>query len=176
MISIVACCHGAKLCALAARDFRSQQCQIEYLLLPWNLLCSLYNFLNFCPKYLWCEKLSPFINKDELTYCVVVETIQCDVTIHLQLNKEAAELNVVEMEVFFECICNSSTSFRPSRSSPISCKLLTKRRNKRHKRLWWRKRFTLRCFWSKWKTWNSKNVSFVNGCDVTGVSLVQRAV
>jgi len=25
MISIVACCHGAKLCALAARDFRSQQ-------------------------------------------------------------------------------------------------------------------------------------------------------
>jgi len=25
MISIVACCHGAKLCAHAARDFRSQQ-------------------------------------------------------------------------------------------------------------------------------------------------------
>jgi len=25
MISIVACCHGAKLCAYAARDFRSQQ-------------------------------------------------------------------------------------------------------------------------------------------------------
>ena len=25
MISIVACCHGAKLCARAARDFRSQQ-------------------------------------------------------------------------------------------------------------------------------------------------------
>jgi len=24
MISIVACCHGAKLCAHAARDFRSQ--------------------------------------------------------------------------------------------------------------------------------------------------------
>jgi len=27
MISIVACCHGAKLCAHAARDFRSQQFQ-----------------------------------------------------------------------------------------------------------------------------------------------------
>ena len=27
MISIVACCHGAKLCAHAARDFRSQQQQ-----------------------------------------------------------------------------------------------------------------------------------------------------
>jgi len=27
VISIVACCHGAKLCALAARDFRSQQHQ-----------------------------------------------------------------------------------------------------------------------------------------------------
>jgi len=25
MISIVACCHGAKLCVHAARDFRSQQ-------------------------------------------------------------------------------------------------------------------------------------------------------
>jgi len=25
MISIVACCHGAKFCAHAARDFRSQQ-------------------------------------------------------------------------------------------------------------------------------------------------------
>jgi len=25
MISIVACCHGAKLCAHAAQDFRSQQ-------------------------------------------------------------------------------------------------------------------------------------------------------
>jgi len=25
MISIVACCHGAKLCAHAARDFRSEQ-------------------------------------------------------------------------------------------------------------------------------------------------------
>jgi len=25
MISIVACCHSAKLCAHAARDFRSQQ-------------------------------------------------------------------------------------------------------------------------------------------------------
>ena len=25
MISIVACCHGAKLCAYAALDFRSQQ-------------------------------------------------------------------------------------------------------------------------------------------------------
>jgi len=25
MISIVACCHGAKLCAHAARHFRSQQ-------------------------------------------------------------------------------------------------------------------------------------------------------
>jgi len=25
MISIVACCHNAKLCAHAARDFRSQQ-------------------------------------------------------------------------------------------------------------------------------------------------------
>jgi len=25
VISIVACCHGAKLCAHAARDFRSQQ-------------------------------------------------------------------------------------------------------------------------------------------------------
>jgi len=25
MISIVACCHSAKLCAYAARDFRSQQ-------------------------------------------------------------------------------------------------------------------------------------------------------
>jgi len=25
MISIVACCHGAKLCAHAARDFRSQR-------------------------------------------------------------------------------------------------------------------------------------------------------
>jgi len=25
MISVVACCHGAELCALAARDFRSQQ-------------------------------------------------------------------------------------------------------------------------------------------------------
>ena len=25
MISVVACCHGAKLCAHAARDFRSQQ-------------------------------------------------------------------------------------------------------------------------------------------------------
>jgi len=27
MISIVACCHGAKICAHAARDFRSQQHQ-----------------------------------------------------------------------------------------------------------------------------------------------------
>jgi len=27
VISIVACCHGAKLCAHAARDFRSQQYQ-----------------------------------------------------------------------------------------------------------------------------------------------------
>jgi len=26
MIFIVACCHGVKLCAYAARDFRSQQC------------------------------------------------------------------------------------------------------------------------------------------------------
>jgi len=26
MISFVACCHGAKFCAYAARDFRSQQC------------------------------------------------------------------------------------------------------------------------------------------------------
>jgi len=25
MICIVACCHGARLCAYAARDFRSQQ-------------------------------------------------------------------------------------------------------------------------------------------------------
>jgi len=25
VVSIVACCHGAKLCAHAARDFRSQQ-------------------------------------------------------------------------------------------------------------------------------------------------------
>jgi len=31
MISIVACCHGAKLCPHAARDFQSQhkQCQVE---------------------------------------------------------------------------------------------------------------------------------------------------
>ena len=28
MISIVACCHNAKLCAHAAQAFRSQQCQI----------------------------------------------------------------------------------------------------------------------------------------------------
>jgi len=27
MISIVACCHGAKLCAHAARDIRLQQCR-----------------------------------------------------------------------------------------------------------------------------------------------------
>jgi len=27
MISIVACCHGAKLCAHVARDFRSQHWQ-----------------------------------------------------------------------------------------------------------------------------------------------------
>jgi len=27
MISIVACCHGAKLCAHAARDFRSHHYQ-----------------------------------------------------------------------------------------------------------------------------------------------------
>jgi len=25
VVSVVACCHGAKLCARAARDFRSQQ-------------------------------------------------------------------------------------------------------------------------------------------------------
>jgi len=31
VISIVACCHGAKLCAHAARDFRSQQCHQQYL-------------------------------------------------------------------------------------------------------------------------------------------------
>ena len=31
MISIVACCHGAKLCAYAARDFRSHQCQAKFL-------------------------------------------------------------------------------------------------------------------------------------------------
>jgi len=30
MISIVACCHGAKLCAHAARDFRSQQLRYKY--------------------------------------------------------------------------------------------------------------------------------------------------
>jgi len=29
MISIVACCHGAKLCAHAARDFRSQQQELR---------------------------------------------------------------------------------------------------------------------------------------------------
>jgi len=29
MISIVACCHGAKLCAHAAPDFRSQQSQYQ---------------------------------------------------------------------------------------------------------------------------------------------------
>jgi len=28
MISIVACCHSAKLCVHAARDFRSQQFQL----------------------------------------------------------------------------------------------------------------------------------------------------
>jgi len=31
MISIVACCHGAKLCAHAARDFRSQHHFPEHL-------------------------------------------------------------------------------------------------------------------------------------------------
>ena len=31
MISIVACCHGAKLCAHTARDFRSQQYQVHAL-------------------------------------------------------------------------------------------------------------------------------------------------
>jgi len=30
MISIVACCHGAKLCAHAARDFRSHQYLLEW--------------------------------------------------------------------------------------------------------------------------------------------------
>ena len=33
VISIVACCHGAKLCAHAARDFRSQHHQVDYCVL-----------------------------------------------------------------------------------------------------------------------------------------------
>jgi len=33
MISIVACCHSAKLCAHAARDFQSQQCHPQE---TWN--------------------------------------------------------------------------------------------------------------------------------------------
>jgi len=39
MISIVACCHGAKLCAHAARDFRSQQ-----------LFCSCFLLMTFLKR------------------------------------------------------------------------------------------------------------------------------
>jgi len=34
MISIVACCHGAKLCAHATRDFRSQ-----HYFVSWSKSC-----------------------------------------------------------------------------------------------------------------------------------------
>jgi len=35
MISIVACCHSVKLCALATRAFRSQQCHLEQVFPAW---------------------------------------------------------------------------------------------------------------------------------------------
>jgi len=39
MIFIVACCHSVKLCALAARDFRSQHCKVS---LNFIVQCSLH--------------------------------------------------------------------------------------------------------------------------------------
>ena len=48
MIFIVACCHGAKLCAHAARDFRSQQyiCSIALLTLDWLLVYAGFSFIS----------------------------------------------------------------------------------------------------------------------------------
>jgi len=49
--SIVACCHSAKLCAYATRDFRSQQYQPEkqYIRVPWNHI----SFLYMWSKQIW---------------------------------------------------------------------------------------------------------------------------
>ena len=50
MISIVACCHGAKLCAHAARDFRSQHNSCKSLVVE-LAHCERHGYSLPCSKY-----------------------------------------------------------------------------------------------------------------------------
>jgi len=62
MISIVACCHGAKLCAYAARDFRSHQYTKAELAI---IECSQLKFCSDFVEDLWIEITYPkFLNID----------------------------------------------------------------------------------------------------------------
>jgi len=58
VISIVACCHGAKLCAHAARDFRSQNNTAKNFRAP-----SVFQGKRYLLKNSECKEYTPYSEK-----------------------------------------------------------------------------------------------------------------